>query len=115
MHRQFELPDLFLAISLAMIAIEAALAGMSVIKAKYRTRDTVASLSMQVGNIAVNLLMASFIFSGLKLAYRARMFDISSSRSNITCRRRYGRVGRVSSWARGLRGYPWRFWVSRPR
>ena len=79
MHRQFELPDLFLAISLAMIAIEAALAGMSVIKAKYRTRDTVASLSMQVGNIAVNLLMASFIFSGLKLAYRARMFDISSS------------------------------------
>ena len=79
MHRKFELPDLFLAISLAMIAIEAALAGMSIIKAKYRARDTVASLSMQAGNIGVNLLMAGFIFGGLKLAYRARIFDISSS------------------------------------
>jgi len=79
MHRRFELPDLFLAISLAMIAIEAALAGMSIVKTKYRARDTVASLSMQAGNIVVNLLMAGFIFGGLKFAYRARIFNISSS------------------------------------
>ena len=54
MQRKFNLPDLFLAISLGAIAIEAALGGLSLIKARYRPKDTFASLAMQIGNIAMN-------------------------------------------------------------
>jgi len=50
MHRKLNLPDLFLAISLAMIALEATLGGLSLINAKYRAKDMFASLAMQVGN-----------------------------------------------------------------
>jgi hypothetical protein len=41
------LPEIFLGISLAMIAIEAALGALAMVKARYRTRDTFASLGMQ--------------------------------------------------------------------
>jgi len=78
-HRGLNLPDLFLAISLGLIALEAALARWSVIKAKYRAMDTFASLSMQAGNIAMNLMMAGVVFAGLSAVYRVRLFDISVS------------------------------------
>ena len=47
LQRKFDLPDLFLAISLGAIAIEAALGGLSLIKARYRPKDTFASLAMR--------------------------------------------------------------------
>jgi hypothetical protein len=49
MQRKFDLPDLFLAVSLGMIAIEAALGSISLITAAYRSGDTLASLGMQIG------------------------------------------------------------------
>jgi sterol desaturase/sphingolipid hydroxylase (fatty acid hydroxylase superfamily) len=79
MHRKLNLPDIFLAISLGLIALEAMLARFSVIKAKYRASDTFASLGMQVGNIAMNLAMAGVAFAGLTAAYKLRLFDISPS------------------------------------
>ena len=79
MHRGLNLQDLFLAISLGLIALEAALASGSLIKAKYRAKDTLASLSMQAGNIAMNLMMAGVVFAGLSAVYRVRLFDISPS------------------------------------
>jgi len=78
-HRGLNLQDLFLAISLGLIALEAALASGSLIKAKYRAKDTLASLSMQGGNIAMNLMMAGVVFAGLSAVYRVRLFDISPS------------------------------------
>jgi sterol desaturase/sphingolipid hydroxylase (fatty acid hydroxylase superfamily) len=77
MHRKLNLPDLFLAISLAMIALEATLGGFSLINAKYRAMDTFASLAMQVGNILMNLAMAGAVYAGLSAIYRVRLFDIS--------------------------------------
>ena len=40
------------------------------IKARYRASDTFASLGMQAGNIAMNLMMAGTVFAGLSAAYR---------------------------------------------
>jgi sterol desaturase/sphingolipid hydroxylase (fatty acid hydroxylase superfamily) len=79
MHRKVDLPDLFLAISLFMIAIEAALGSFSIIKARYRAGDTFASLGMQIGNIAMNLMMAGIVFAGLAAVYKVRLFTIPSS------------------------------------
>ena len=79
MHRRLNLPEVFLLISLAMIAVEAALAQWSLVKARYRLRDTLASLAMQAGNIAMNLGMAGIVYAGLKAAYDHRWFDLSPS------------------------------------
>ena len=72
------LPEIFLGISLALIAVEAALAGAAMIKARYGLRDTLASLGMQGGNIAMNLMMAGIVFAGLSAVYQVRLFTISS-------------------------------------
>jgi hypothetical protein len=77
LQRKFNLPDLFLAISLGMIAIEAALGSLSLIKARYRPKDTIASPAMQIGNIAMNLMMAGIVFAGLTAVYKVRLFTIS--------------------------------------
>ena len=61
MHRKLNLPDLFLAISLAMIALEAALAGLALINAKYRAMNTLASPATQAGNFLMNLGMAGVL------------------------------------------------------
>jgi len=50
---------------------------MAVIKARYQAKDTLASLGMQVGNIAMNLMMAGVVYAGLTAAYNVRLFDIS--------------------------------------
>jgi hypothetical protein len=47
-------PEIFLRISLGMIAIEAALSRVAAVNARYRASDTFASLGMQAGNIAMN-------------------------------------------------------------
>src|SRR5580698_8041600 len=52
------LPEIFLGISLAMIAVEAALSRVAAINARYRASDAFASLGMQAGNIVMNLMMA---------------------------------------------------------
>jgi len=77
MHRKFNLPDLFLAIFLGMIAIEAALGAFSLIGARYRVGDTLASLGMQIGHIAMNFMMAGIVFAGLTAVYKARLLAIS--------------------------------------
>ena len=73
MHRSLNLPEIFLLISLAMIAIEAAFAQWSIVKARYHVKDTAASLGMQVGNIVMNLGMAGVVFAGLTAAYEHRL------------------------------------------
>jgi len=73
------LPEIFLGISLGMIAIEAALSRIAAVKARYRASDTFASLGMQAGNIAMNLMMAGIVFAGLSAAYKVRLFTISPS------------------------------------
>ena len=60
-----------------MIAIEAALGSAAIVNARYRARDTCASLGMQAGNIAMNLMMAGIVFAGLSAAYKVRLFTIS--------------------------------------
>jgi len=77
MHRKIDLPELFLAVSLLMIALEAALVNRAVIKGRYRLSDSFASLGMQAGNIAMNLGMAGLVYAGLSAAYKVRLFDIS--------------------------------------
>ena len=62
------LPEIFLGISLGTIAAEAALGRIAAIKARYRASDTYASLGMQAGNIAMNLIMAGVVFAGLSAA-----------------------------------------------
>jgi sterol desaturase/sphingolipid hydroxylase (fatty acid hydroxylase superfamily) len=79
MHRRLNLSEIFLLISLALIAIEAALAQGALVRAKYRLRDTLASLAMQAGNIVMNLGMAGIVFAGLTAAYQHRLFDLSPS------------------------------------
>ncbi len=79
MHRRMNLPEIFLLISLAMIAIEAAFAQWALVKARYRVQDTLASLGMQAGNIVMNLGMAGVVFAGLTAAYEHRWLDLSPS------------------------------------
>jgi sterol desaturase/sphingolipid hydroxylase (fatty acid hydroxylase superfamily) len=79
MHRRLNLPEILLLISLAMIAAEAAFAQWSLVKARYRVQDTLASLGMQAGNIVMNLGMAGIVFAGLTAAYQHRWFDLSAS------------------------------------
>ncbi|HEX3846372.1 MAG TPA: sterol desaturase family protein [Steroidobacteraceae bacterium] len=71
------LPEIFLAVFLGLIAAEAALAGASILRARYRTRDTFASLGMQAGNVAMNLMMAGVVYAGLSAVYKMRLFAIS--------------------------------------
>ena len=73
------LPDIFLGISLVMIGVEAAFSRIAKSKVHYRASDTFASLGMQAGNIAMNLMMAAVVFAGLSWAYRFRLFTISPS------------------------------------
>ncbi len=79
MNWKAHLPEIFLGISLALIAVEAALAGTAMIKARYGLRDTLASFGMQAGNIVMNLMMAGIVFAGLSAAYQFRLFSISPS------------------------------------
>jgi sterol desaturase/sphingolipid hydroxylase (fatty acid hydroxylase superfamily) len=79
MHRGLNLPEIFLLISLGMIAVEAALAQWSLVRARYRVRDTLASLAMQAGNIVMNLGMAGVVYAGLTAAYDHRLFSLSPS------------------------------------
>src|SRR5258707_15044762 len=79
MHCKPQLREIFLGISLGMIAIEAALSRVAAVKVRYRSSDTFASLGMQVGNIAMNLMMAGVVFAGLSAAYQFRLFEIRPS------------------------------------
>ena len=72
-----DLPEVFLGISLGMIAIEAACSSLSIIKARYRVMDTLASLGMQAGNIVMNLMMAGVVIAGLTAVYNVRLFTVS--------------------------------------
>jgi sterol desaturase/sphingolipid hydroxylase (fatty acid hydroxylase superfamily) len=71
------LPEIFLGISLAMIALEAALSRSGLVRARYTSNDTWASLGMQAGNIVMNLAMAGFVFAGLSAVYKVRLFTVS--------------------------------------
>ena len=71
------LPEIFLGISLGLIAIEAATGAAAWVNARYRSRDTFASLGMQAGNIAMNLMMAGIVLAGLSWAYKFRLFTLS--------------------------------------
>jgi sterol desaturase/sphingolipid hydroxylase (fatty acid hydroxylase superfamily) len=77
MHHQWNMPEVFLAISVVCIALEALLARFALIDAKYRAGDTFASLCMQLGNIVMNLMMAGIVFAGLSAVYKVRLFTIS--------------------------------------
>ncbi|HUX73610.1 MAG TPA: sterol desaturase family protein [Steroidobacteraceae bacterium] len=71
------LPNLFLGISLAAIAVEATLARYGILRARYRARDAFASIGMTAGNLLMNLMMAGTVFAGLTACYRLRLMTIS--------------------------------------
>jgi sterol desaturase/sphingolipid hydroxylase (fatty acid hydroxylase superfamily) len=77
MSSKVHLSDVFLFVSLAAIALEAALARLGLLRARYTLRDTCASLGMTLGNIAMNVALAGVVFAGLALAYRVRLFSVS--------------------------------------
>jgi sterol desaturase/sphingolipid hydroxylase (fatty acid hydroxylase superfamily) len=79
MSHKVHLSDLFLLVSLAAIALEAALARLGFLRARYRLRDTLASLGMTLGNIVMNVALAGLVLAGLALAYRVRLFSISAA------------------------------------
>lgn len=79
MSSKVHLSDIFLLVSLAAIALEAALARFGLVRARYTLRDTFASLGMTLGNIVMNVALAGVVFAGLTLAYRVRLFSISPS------------------------------------
>ena len=64
---------------LTAIVVEAVLGARGVIRAHYEWKDTFASLSMRVGNVAVNLLMAGIMFGGLQWAYDHRIMTFEMS------------------------------------
>jgi sterol desaturase/sphingolipid hydroxylase (fatty acid hydroxylase superfamily) len=71
------LPTLFLAVYATAIAAEGTLARAGLVRARYRARDTFASLGMSLGNLLMNLMMAGIVYAGLSLAYRARLFSLA--------------------------------------
>jgi sterol desaturase/sphingolipid hydroxylase (fatty acid hydroxylase superfamily) len=71
------LQDIFLLSRLAAVALEVTLGRLGVIRARYRLKDTLASIAMRFGNVASNLLMAGLVFAGYTAAYDARLFTIS--------------------------------------
>lgn len=73
------LPEIFLGISLGMIAAEAALGRIAAIKARYRASDTCASLGMQAGNIAMNLIMAGVVFAEYPQWFRGASWRLIAS------------------------------------
>ena len=79
MNAAGHLSGIFMLLYAAAIAAEAALARVGWIRARYRARDTLASLAMSGGNVVMNLLMAGVVFAGLSLAWRVRLFSISPS------------------------------------
>ena len=62
MHRKLELPDLFLAVSLIMIAVEAALANLAIVEGRYAPKDTFASLECRSATSSMNLGMAGIVY-----------------------------------------------------
>jgi sterol desaturase/sphingolipid hydroxylase (fatty acid hydroxylase superfamily) len=79
MHAAGHLSGIFLVLYAVAIAAEAALARAGWIRARYRARDTLASLAMSGGNLVMNLLLAGIVYAGLALAWRVRLFSISPS------------------------------------
>ena len=55
------------------------LGARGVIRAHYEWKDTLASLTMRAGNIAVNLLMTGIMFGGLQWAYEHRVISFEMS------------------------------------
>jgi sterol desaturase/sphingolipid hydroxylase (fatty acid hydroxylase superfamily) len=71
------LQDIFLLSRLAAVALEATLGRLGLIRARYRLKDTLASIAMRFGNVASNVLMAGVVFAGYTAAYDVRLFTIS--------------------------------------
>jgi sterol desaturase/sphingolipid hydroxylase (fatty acid hydroxylase superfamily) len=71
------LQDIFVLSRLAAMAVEATLGRLGLVSARYRLKDTLASIAMRFGNVATNLLMAGVVFAGYTAAYDVRLFTIS--------------------------------------
>jgi sterol desaturase/sphingolipid hydroxylase (fatty acid hydroxylase superfamily) len=64
---------------LTAIVLEAVLGARGIITAHYEWKDTLASLSMRVGNLLVNLAMTGIMFGGLQWAYAHRVLQFEPS------------------------------------
>jgi sterol desaturase/sphingolipid hydroxylase (fatty acid hydroxylase superfamily) len=73
------IPYVFMAFYAAMIALEATLARVGAVRARYAPADTFASIGMGVGNVVMNLAMAGVVAAGLGAAYAHRRFEIPAS------------------------------------
>lgn len=69
----------FLIARFSALALEATLGGFGVIRARYRLKDTLASIAMRFGNVGVNMLMAATMMGGLVAASHWRIGEFSSS------------------------------------
>ena len=85
MHHSFTFADFVLATNLVAITLEATLARLGFIRARYQLRDTAASLTMFAGNIAMNLLMAGVIYGTLAAAGRHALLQISPRSALAWC------------------------------
>jgi sterol desaturase/sphingolipid hydroxylase (fatty acid hydroxylase superfamily) len=63
---------------LAAIVIEAILGARGIIRAHYEWKDTLASLAMRAGNVAVNIAMTGVMFAGLQWAYGHRILHFEA-------------------------------------
>jgi sterol desaturase/sphingolipid hydroxylase (fatty acid hydroxylase superfamily) len=73
------LQDIFLLSRLAAVAVEATLGRLGLVRARYRLKDTLASIAMRFGNVGSNLLLAGLVFGGYAAAYELRVFTVSPS------------------------------------
>jgi sterol desaturase/sphingolipid hydroxylase (fatty acid hydroxylase superfamily) len=71
------LQDILVLSRLGAVAVEATLGQLGLIRARYRLKDTLASIAMRFGNVGSNLLTAGFVFAGYTAAYDARFFTIA--------------------------------------
>jgi sterol desaturase/sphingolipid hydroxylase (fatty acid hydroxylase superfamily) len=69
----------FLIARFAALGLEALLGSLGVIRARYRLKDTLASVAMRFGNVGVNTLMAATMMGGLVAASHWRVADLSPS------------------------------------
>jgi sterol desaturase/sphingolipid hydroxylase (fatty acid hydroxylase superfamily) len=71
------LQEILVLTRLGAVAVEATLGHFGVIRARYRLKDTLASIAMRAGNVATNLALAGLVFAGYSVAYDHRLFTFS--------------------------------------
>jgi sterol desaturase/sphingolipid hydroxylase (fatty acid hydroxylase superfamily) len=73
------LQDIFVLIRLSAVGLEATLGGLGLIRARYRLKDTLASIAMRFGNVGSNMLLGAMVLAGYTAAYDVRLWTVPAS------------------------------------